>query len=247
MNAKAISLKIKKIMKAKKLKYNDLAEYLEMSESGVKKLLQGKDFSLNKLSRISEFLGLSLINLIESSTEQEFVDKVLDAEIEYYFVNNWDCFSFYWLLVAELWPLTTILKDYNLELKHVEPFLLKLDSFNLIEYHHQNKIIVNEENSFTWGKDGALVKKMMSRWTHDLMQDCVLNNGNDGKKAGLFSVQMSKKTKQEFENELKELFQKYTDKGLYDCNTGKSNLIPFSFTYALCERRFVKREDLFNN
>ncbi len=244
MNSKAIAIKIKKIMKSKRLKYSDLAVFLEMSESGVKKLLQGRDFSLNKLSSIADFLGLTLIQLLDSSTEQEFVSKSLDAKIEDYFVNHWGCFSFYWLIVAEAWPLETILSEYDLQFKDIEPFLLKLDSFDLIEYHSREKIVINEENSFTWGKDGPLVKKMMDIWPFELMKDCVQDNGNNGKKAGLFSVRMAPKTKADFEKEIKDLFQKYTDKGVYDFNSGKSQIIPFSFTYALCERRFVKRADL---
>ena len=65
MDPIVISLKIKKIMKAKKLKYSDLASHLEMSESGVKKLLSGKDLSMTKLSLIADFLELgSLLFLL---------------------------------------------------------------------------------------------------------------------------------------------------------------------------------------
>ncbi|MCP4912169.1 MAG: helix-turn-helix domain-containing protein [Oligoflexia bacterium] len=243
MDPIVISLKIKKIMKAKKLKYSDLASHLEMSESGVKKLLSGKDFSMNKLSLIADFLELGLVELIESSKEQEFVEHKLNGEIEAFFVNNWDHFCFYWLFVAEVTPLETILSDYGLEFKDVEKYLLKLDSFDLIEYHSKEKIVINEDNSFTWGADGPLVKKMLTTWSHSLMNDCVENNKTNGRRMGLFSVRMGRKTMEEFTAEMGKLVQEFTEKGVYDCHTGKQDLVNFAFTYAFRPQSFPEKVD----
>ena len=246
MDSNVLAIKIKKIMKTQKLKYSDLATHLDMSESGVKKLLAGKDFSMNKLTQIAEFLSLSLVDLIESSKDQEFVEHKLNTEIESFFVNNWDHFCFYWLLVAEVTPLEEILEMFQLDYSDVEPFLLKLDSFNLIEFHSREKIIINEENSFTWGKDGALVKKILQTFPPALLKDSTENNGVDGKKMGLFSVRMSNKTMDDFERDLKALFQEYTERGVYDINSGKKDIVNFAITYAFSPHSLFKRGDFFN-
>lgn len=243
MEIEVIISNIKKIMKANKYKYKDLADHLGMSESGVKKLLNAKDFSLNKLTEIAEFFNLSLAELIESSKDEEYITHKLDGEIETFFVNNWDHFCFYWLLVAELTPLETILKDYQLSLEHVEKYLFKLDALNIIQYHSKDKIVVNTPESLQWGKDGPLVKKMLSSWCKNVFEDSIKKNHIDGRRVGLFSVRMSQQTREDFDVEFKKFLMDFTERGTYDRLSGKKEMINFAFTYAYRSSGFPQKGD----
>jgi len=247
MRPEVVASKIKKIMKARKFKYADLAAHLEMSESGIKKLLAAKDFSFTKLTLIAEFLNLSLVELIESSMDQQFVEHKLNKEIEDYFSKNWNCFCFYWVLVAELTPLDEILEKYGLQFEDIRPYLFKLDSFNLIEYHSKDKIVINEDDSFTWGQDGKIVKKMLNTWAINFTKDCLNNYLKDNRRVNLFTVRMSKRTQEDLRKDLRELIADYTEKGIYDCNTGKKDISNFSLAYAHAPRSFVTRDDLLPN
>ncbi|MBO9666756.1 MAG: helix-turn-helix transcriptional regulator [Bdellovibrio sp.] len=58
-----VSEVLRNLLKSRGITYKDIAEKLEMSESGVKKLLTSDDISFNKLNAILEFLGLTLKDL----------------------------------------------------------------------------------------------------------------------------------------------------------------------------------------
>ena len=60
----AVMRAIKTILKVKKMTYRDLAEILEMSESGVKKILSAKDGSFGRVLQMCRALDVSLDDLI---------------------------------------------------------------------------------------------------------------------------------------------------------------------------------------
>lgn len=59
-----IAKELKSILKARRIKYAELAPRLGMSESGLKKLLNGVDCSLSKLGQVCDELDISMSSLI---------------------------------------------------------------------------------------------------------------------------------------------------------------------------------------
>ena len=65
----AVMRAIKTILKVKKMTYRDLAEILEMSESGVKKILSAKDGSFGRVLQMCRALDVSLDDLIAEAAD----------------------------------------------------------------------------------------------------------------------------------------------------------------------------------
>ena len=63
----AILATLKTALKGSKMTYRGLAEQLEMSESGVKKMLNGSDVSLGRLLQICDVLQVPLSEVVASS------------------------------------------------------------------------------------------------------------------------------------------------------------------------------------
>jgi transcriptional regulator with XRE-family HTH domain len=64
MDFNNVSEVLRSLLKSRGITYKDVANKLEMSESGVKKLLTSEDISFNKLNAILGFLDLTLKDLI---------------------------------------------------------------------------------------------------------------------------------------------------------------------------------------
>ena len=101
MSGTAILVKeIKARLKAHGLSYRELAQLLGISEPTVKRDLARGNFSLRRLDRICEALGVSVADLVETSEnarmtelsepqEQALVTNPLALVVAYLIVNDW--------------------------------------------------------------------------------------------------------------------------------------------------------------
>lgn len=64
-----VSEPLRNLLKSRNITYKDLADKLDMSESGIKKLLTSDDISFNKLNAILSFLDVPLKDLISLKSQ----------------------------------------------------------------------------------------------------------------------------------------------------------------------------------
>ncbi len=89
-----ILVTLKKNLSLRKITYNDVSKALGMSESGVKKLLNGTDIKLEKLIAICDFFKIPFSDLVKNS-ESEISIKEFTRKEEDFFLENHDLYFFY--------------------------------------------------------------------------------------------------------------------------------------------------------
>lgn len=92
MNYEFLSEGLRNVLKTRNITYKDIALKLDMSESGVKKMLTASDIGYNKLSSILELLGLKLEDLTSLAPKPY---RKLSEEQEKFFLKNPKHFNFF--------------------------------------------------------------------------------------------------------------------------------------------------------
>ena len=92
MNTIALLDQLKEILKVRGYTYKEVAEKLEMSESGVKKLFTNNDISMNKLFEILKKFDVSLEDVLKLSKGHRVATK-LTAEQEKLFLKSSNYFN----------------------------------------------------------------------------------------------------------------------------------------------------------
>lgn len=131
---------LKKILRRKKIRYKDLAESLEMSESSVKRLMSAEDASLSKLEAICEVAGISFFDLVSLCKDEKAEELFLSPELVKFFSKNTHYFYFFHLLYEEGMSVQEVAKQYSLNSKSVTKYLRKLEDLELLEWHPGDKV-----------------------------------------------------------------------------------------------------------
>jgi transcriptional regulator with XRE-family HTH domain len=146
---------LKKALKKHGLTYLNVAEYLEMSESSVKRLFSGNDFSLKRLALICRMLDMELSDLMRLvDAEKQFVSQ-LSMEQESLLVSD-SRLLLVAVCITNRWTYNEILESYQLSEHEVIQALAKLDRLKLIELLPQNRVKLLMSPDFSWIKHGPI-------------------------------------------------------------------------------------------
>ncbi|MBK25715.1 MAG: hypothetical protein CME70_17080 [Halobacteriovorax sp.] len=237
---------LKRISKAKKLTYSELAQRLEMSESGVKKLFSAKDISFKRLNDICDVLEVSLNDVLEEASSVEIREERFTDEQEKYFLKNMDCFHFFWKLVVERVNLETIKKDYSLTARQVSRYLTKLDQFNIIELHPGNRIKIPRRQSKRWVGRGPLTKKIQKEWGLKLWKEA-LEEQFDESESSTAKIRFLKLTPSSYEDlilAVSELEQEFIGRSTRELNLSKDKLLEVRLMSATSTGSFISSKGL---
>lgn len=165
---------LKRILKARKITYRDIAQQIGGSESGIKKIFSGRDCSLNKLLQICKAADVSFSDLIAACSQSRTFETVtLPEEQQTFFLQNPEYFHFYWRLAIERQELSEIVRSYKLTQQQQFRYLKKLDEFGLIELHAENKIRFPIRGLTSWGRKGPLMNHLLTQWSKRLLERIV--------------------------------------------------------------------------
>lgn len=146
---------LKKTLKKHGMTYQKVAISLEMSESSVKRLFSGSDFSLKRLALICRMIDMELSDLFRLVEEEKHLVSQITREQEALLVSDTKL-----LLVAvcitNRWSYQEILETYNLTEHEVIQALAKLDRIKLIELLPHNRVKLLLSADFKWIKNGPI-------------------------------------------------------------------------------------------
>lgn len=155
--SKQITQTIKHLLKVQGKRYPDLAEYLGISLPSVKRILNGSDIQVSKLSQISNYLGLDFFELIEKSKSENQKVFKFTIEQEIFLSEKINHFLILRMLLMND-SKQTIMKNLNLSEIEINKVLFSLEKIDLIELH-PNDIIKNKVHfPVKWIENGLLEK-----------------------------------------------------------------------------------------
>lgn len=209
MNHEVIVGAIKKILKAKKISYLDLGVEIGMSESGVKKMLTGKDLSVSRLGQISEVIGLSLTDLFSLVHEETIKRVILTPKQEAALSKNALLLRVFWRLTIEDSSLDDIRQKERVDEKTLNMLLLKLENLDLIRRRKSGAVYPAQRGPYQWTGGGEFLKSLNREWSNSTLRKSLSNELGEKALHRLSYFRLSAKNQSELRSKLNEIVDEF--------------------------------------
>ncbi len=158
---------LKRALKAQGLSYTDVANGLNLSEASVKRLFSQSSFSLARLDKICQLMGMEISDLVaqmhsfsatlvtELSSKQE---QEIAADTGLLLVT---------VCVLNRWTMTQLMEHYHLSEHQCIHYLAVLDRLQLIDLLPDNRVKLRVAANFKWIDNGPIQKFFQHRLASD--------------------------------------------------------------------------------
>lgn len=145
---------LKRLLKARGIKYSDLATRIQMSEASVKRMFSQKSFTLQRLDEVLVAAGISFDelsealegpSLITNLTLQQEREIISDPKLLVVAVSAMNGYGF-----------EAIVHEYAMDAAEVTRHLLKLDRIGFLELLPNNRVKLLIARDFHWLADGPI-------------------------------------------------------------------------------------------
>lgn len=151
-----IVAELKRALRERRLTYLDVAQRLEVSLPTVKRLFSTGDFSLERVDRICQLLGLGLTEILERARAHAVPVNQLSVAQEQEIVADPKLLFVTWLVVVNSATLEEIVRDYRFTEREVLGCLIRLDRLKVIELQPHNRARPLVSRRFTWRPGGPV-------------------------------------------------------------------------------------------
>lgn len=163
MSASAILVQaIRAELRRRAMTYRELAAQLGVSEPTIKRDLSRGGFSLQRLDRICELLGMTLEDLFKSDQSAGTAITQLSRKQESSLVANPKLLLTTYLILNN-WRFSEIMSTFKIDENELVSLLLELDALKIIEYRPPYRIKKLTARNFSWQKDGPVHRYFIAR------------------------------------------------------------------------------------
>jgi transcriptional regulator with XRE-family HTH domain len=151
---------LKTRLRAQGITYRELAQRMGLSEPTIKRDLSRGNFSLTRLDRICEILGVHIEDLLVSPGLAPLTE--LTQEQERALVSNPRLLVVTYLIVND-WRFAEIVATFRLDANELIDVLLRLDRLKIIDFRPPARIRKLTARNFAWRKDGPVQSYFLRR------------------------------------------------------------------------------------
>ena len=151
---------IKTRLKAQGMSYRALSKLIGISEPTVKRDLARGNFSLQRLDKICDALGISVSDLIQPSEGAPLTE--LSVQQEQALASDSQALLITYLIVND-WKFDEIVSIFRLTENQLVSVLLKLDALRIIDFRPPKRMRKLTARNFSWRKDGAVQAYFLRR------------------------------------------------------------------------------------
>jgi transcriptional regulator with XRE-family HTH domain len=151
---------VKTRLRAQGLTYRELARRLGLSEPTIKRDLARGSFSLKRLDRICEVLGVGVEDLLSPPDRSPITE--LTEQQEHALVSNPRLLVVTYLVVND-WKFADIIATFRLDANELIDVLLKLDRLKILDFRPPTRMRKLTARNFTWRKDGPVQAYFLQR------------------------------------------------------------------------------------
>ena len=155
---------LKKSLKSRGVTYAELADSLKMSESGIKKMLNAKDISFQRIIKICNVLDILPGQLFTISENASIPTLELTAKQEGMLIKDRLLLSVYWLFTIEKKSLDEIMRMQKLTSNELKNALQKLVNLELVR-HKKNQFLPKNWGKFRWADNSKLAQLLNAEWS----------------------------------------------------------------------------------
>lgn len=156
----AIVQGIKGHLKLLSLSYRELAARVGVSEPTIKRDLARGNFTLERLDRFCEVLGVSVADLVQPVEVTALTE--LSEQQELALVNDPKCLVVTYLIVND-WKFDEIVSTFSLDENQLISVLLKLEKLRIVDFRPPKRMRKLTARNFSWRKDGAVQEYFIAR------------------------------------------------------------------------------------
>jgi DNA-binding Xre family transcriptional regulator len=158
---------LKSALRARGLRYRDVAAELGLSEASVKRLFAEETFSLHRFNQICALVDVSLVDLARIAAERDPI-STLSVDQEAALAADPLLFTVFYLLLNE-WRPARIARTYGLTRPRAIKTLTTLDRLGLIELLPGNRVRLLTARSIRWRRDGPVRRAYEERALSEFM------------------------------------------------------------------------------
>ena len=159
-NSKAAIETLKRALKLNGFTYADVADHLELSEASVKKMFSTHHFTLKRIDRICEIIGMDFIDLIRLFDQERQRISTLTIEQEQELVRDKRMFLIA-LCARNHWKFEEIINAFDFSKAELYRHLSRLEALKLLEVHPNNRIKLRVAEDFRWLAHGPIERFFM--------------------------------------------------------------------------------------
>lgn len=168
---------LKRSLKSRGLTYRELAPRLGLSESGLKKLLTAKDFSLSRLISLCEVAGLSVSELFEAAEREEIREIDLSTRQQSALLREPGLLRVYWRSCIELEDESQIRHEEKLSIAEYTRLTSRLEALELARPGKSGRLEPAHKGLYRWREGGPLVDRLNRDWSQNLLEAALLGRG----------------------------------------------------------------------
>jgi AcrR family transcriptional regulator len=177
----AIVAEMKRALREGGHTYAHVARQLGLSVASVKRLFSSGDFSLERIDRICELLGVELPEIIERAQDHRAPTKQLALHQEKEIISDPALFLITWLLLSRT-SFDEIVRNYRFSAAEVQRYLIRLDRLKVIELQAANRVRLLVNRRFSWRPGGPV-----QRYIHQkLLREFFASQFEDGREEFFF-------------------------------------------------------------
>ncbi len=194
---------LKKSLKSRGVTYSDLAHSLKMSESGVKKMLNAKDISFQRIIKICKVLDILPGQLFTLSEQSSIPTLILTEKQESALIKERPLLAVYWLFTIEKKSLEEIMRMQKINLNELKLILQKLVGLDLI-LHKKNQYVPKHVGNFRWSDDSKIAQLLNAEWSRLILKRALKLKPRQLGLQRLSALKLSKETYQKLIQKLTE-------------------------------------------
>ncbi|MGZ3449813.1 MAG: helix-turn-helix domain-containing protein [Polyangiales bacterium] len=238
-NRHSVFAALKKILRARKITYADLAERLGMSESGVKKTFAQQDCSLSRLQAIAAAGGVPIGELFDAAANAPFEQVALTRAQQEALLDEPLLLAVFWKLSVERHSTSRIARDFGLDQRALFRLLAKLDRLDLIVLEQPgDRVRLRHGELVRWLPAGPLLDHLHDVWGRELLARAT----RDGY-LRLSQIWLRPEARLSLEADLVALLDGYARRGRTDwLSGGEAGVAPHGVLVALAAGSFVRSD-----
>lgn len=160
---------LKRELRARQKTYAHVAAHLAMSEASVKRMFSRSEFTLERIDRICELLGMEFSDVARSVAGADAVVSRLTEEQEKALVADPKLMLVALCTLSQM-PFEKIVGTYALSEAECVKLLARLDGLRFIELLPHNRIRLLVSRAFSWIPDGPIQRLFKQQLSQDFLR-----------------------------------------------------------------------------